>query len=136
MMVKVSQSIIDAMLEHARSGFPFECCGLLAGRDALVSRMYKLTNMLKSETRYQVDSSEHFAAVKDMRRLGIELLAVFHSHPVTLAYPSETDVKLAFYPEIDYMIISLTDIKKPVIRSFRIEDGIISEREIVVLADE
>ena len=46
------------------------------------------------------------------------------------AYPSATDVRLAFWPEAYYVLVSLIDPDSPIVRAFRIEDGQVSEEEI------
>ena len=60
-------------------------------------------------------------------RLGAEIVAIYHSHPESPAYPSATDVELAFWPEAVYLICSLADPSQPTIRAFRIRDGAIAE---------
>ena len=50
------------------------------------------------------------------------MTGIFHSHVASEAYPSQKDVRLAFYPEVSYLIVSLSDRKKPILRSFKIKD--------------
>jgi [CysO sulfur-carrier protein]-S-L-cysteine hydrolase len=57
-------------------------------------------------------------------------LAIYHSHTASEAYPSPTDVRLAFWPEAAYVLISLSDPARPVVRAFRIEDGAVTEERI------
>jgi len=57
------------------------------------------------------------------------LLGVYHSHPRTPAYPSVSDVEMAFYPEAYYFIISLEPSIE--LRAFKIEDARIEDVEIV-----
>jgi proteasome lid subunit RPN8/RPN11 len=61
-----------------------------------------------------------------------DLIGIYHSHTHTEAYPSKTDLELAFYPEALYFIVSLQKADAPVIRAFRIVDGEIGEEEVVV----
>jgi proteasome lid subunit RPN8/RPN11 len=61
-----------------------------------------------------------------------EIVAIYHSHPASEAYPSATDVALAAWPEACYLICSLEDPARPVIRGFAIADGAIRERRIDV----
>ena len=58
--------------------------------------------------------------------------AVYHSHTHSPAYPSETDVRLAGWPEAYYIIISLMSKENPQVRAFRIVEGAISEEPIEV----
>ena len=66
---------------------------------------------------------------------GWDLLAIYHSHTLTPAYPSATDVRLAFYPEAHYVIVSLQEPDLPRVRAFRIVDGVITERDLVIPGD-
>ncbi len=61
-----------------------------------------------------------------------ELLGIYHSHTHTEAFPSPTDLELAFYPEAVYLIVSLQDPDRPVVRAFNIVDGEITERTLFV----
>lgn len=119
--------IHEQMLAHALNEYPKECCGLLAGRAAVVTQFYRMTNTHQSSTTYFMDPREQFAAVKDMRLRSIELLAIYHSHPHTEAYPSATDIHLAYYPDSVYLIASLKDRRAPVLRAFRIHAGAVTE---------
>jgi proteasome lid subunit RPN8/RPN11 len=123
----IPQPIYDQMLAHALNEYPKECCGLLAGRDAVATQFYRMTNTHQSSTTYFMDPKEQFAAVKDMRLRAIDLLAIYHSHPHTEAYPSATDIHLAYYPDAVYLIASLKDRSAPVLRAFRIRDGAVTE---------
>jgi [CysO sulfur-carrier protein]-S-L-cysteine hydrolase len=121
-MLHIPKTIFDEMLEHARATHPNECCGLLAGKNDRVDRHFRMTNTHASPVSYFMDPREQFAAFKTMRESGTDLVAIYHSHPHTQAYPSTTDVRLAYYPEVLYIIISL-ETPKPVAKGFRIVDG-------------
>ena len=73
-----------------------------------------------------------FRILRELERSGRELVGIFHSHPATAAYPSATDVQLAFYPEACYLILSLADPERPVLRAFRIAEGRVSEEPLVI----
>lgn len=109
----------EAMLAHVRAAQPNEGCGLLAGRRGLPVRWYPCTNVHpQPRTRYRLDDRELFAALREMDEQGWDLLAIFHSHPNTAAYPSQTDLENAYYPEALYLICSLADPAQPVLRGF------------------
>ena len=139
------------MVEHARALDPFECCGLLAGKDGTASRLYRITNTVakdsqaiqvfdqadvkqlghlsertRAEVAYFMDPKEMLAAFKDMRHREIELLVIYHSHTHSPAYPSTTDVGLAYYPDAVYMIVSLETKEKPDLRAYWIKDRRVS----------
>jgi proteasome lid subunit RPN8/RPN11 len=126
-MLILPEEHFRAMLSHARAGLPYEACGLFAGEageDGVrrVRAVYCLANTDKSAEHFSMAPEEQFAAVRDMRGRGLELLGNFHSHPETPARPSVEDIRLAFDPSLSYIIISLKD-KEPVIRSFIIKGG-------------
>jgi proteasome lid subunit RPN8/RPN11 len=70
------------------------------------------------------DQIRHFQAMEEQ---GLDLLGIYHSHPASQAYPSPTDLSMAYYPEAVYAIISLMQSRHPVLRTFRIVDGQVSE---------
>jgi protein-tyrosine-phosphatase len=84
------------------------------------------------ETCYFMKPEEQLKVFKEMRQSGIEMLGIYHSHSQSPAYPSQRDCEMAFYPEVDYVIISLKDYNNPEIRAFKIIEGRIEEENIVV----
>jgi proteasome lid subunit RPN8/RPN11 len=132
-MLKIPKSIYDQIQAHAKAEAPMECCGLLAGRNGTVERIYPMTNADHSPVRYLIDPKEQFAAIKDMRAKEIEMLAIYHSHPATAAYPSATDVRLAYYPDAVYIIVSLENPDRPVMKAYRIIDNKISPEAFEII---
>ena len=130
--MKVHKSLIDEILAHAKEGYPDEVCGLMAGRNGIISRIFRITNSDKSSVSYMMEPAEQFRAFKEMRMDGSELTAIYHSHPTSPAYPSQTDVKLAYYPDAAYLIVSLQKADAPVLKGFRIVNGNISEEIIEI----
>jgi proteasome lid subunit RPN8/RPN11 len=63
----------------------------------------------------------------------MEMIAIYHSHPKTIPFPSETDVKLAFYPDLSSVIISLKEEQHPVVKAFQISKEAIYLEEIEVV---
>jgi proteasome lid subunit RPN8/RPN11 len=120
----------DEIIAHARDHAPRECCGVIAGRDGSPTRLHRLTNVEAGVTRYLFDDEEFYRVYWEIENRGESLLAVYHSHPVTVAYPSRTDVEFAFWPEAVYLICSLQVPDEPMIRGFRIIEGEIAEVEI------
>lgn len=123
---------MDEIVAHAKDGFPDEVCGLLAGRNGVVQRLFRITNIDKSSISYMMEPKEQFKAFKEMRQEGMELLAIYHSHPTSAAQPSRTDVSLAYYPEAVYVIASMQKAGSPEINGFRIIDGKISEEVLEI----
>lgn len=91
------------MIAHAQADLPNECCGLLAGTIgadgiARIEHRFAQVNALASPTEYEWEPKSHFTAVREMRRLGVEMLAIYHSHPTTHPVPSRKDC--ARYDEV------------------------------------
>lgn len=124
--LELPRDYADQMIAQARAEAPAEACGLIAGLHGKPIRLYPIPNADPSIYRYNMEPRAQFAAMQDMDDRGWDLLAIYHSHTHTAAFPSPTDVKLAFYPDSLYVIISLKD-QEPVIRAFHILDREIAE---------
>lgn len=127
-MIKIPQTIYQAMIEHARREAPLECCGILAGKDGTVQRAFELRNEEQSPIRYSISPTDQLKVFEEMEEESQEMIGIYHSHTHTISFPSETDVRLAFYPEVLSVIISLKE-EPPVVNAFRIrEDAIFLEK--------
>jgi [CysO sulfur-carrier protein]-S-L-cysteine hydrolase len=124
----------EQIVAHARSDQPYEVCGLIAGADGAIEKVYEIPNAARSMTYYSMDPKAMLHAFNEMDDKGWDLLAIYHSHTHTEAFPSPTDVELAFYPDAVYLIVSLQE-EDPVIRAFNIREGTITERELFVDGD-
>jgi len=142
-MINIPEKIIQAMIDHALLEDPNECCGLLAGREEGVQEIFRISNLPSDHPsiihlnvpedrrlRYVMAPKEQIKAFKKMRESHTHLLAIYHSHPHSPAYPSETDIRLAYYPDVHYLIVSLEQKENPQIRGFRIAEGKIREEEV------
>ena len=130
--LSLTRAQLSAICAHALEHKPEEACGILAGdADGTVRRVFLVENSEHSSTFYLMDSGEQFRVFDEIERQGLTLLAVFHSHPHSPAYPSARDCELAFYPDSLYMIVSLMD-DSPQSRVFHIRDGGVQEAEMVV----
>ena len=125
--------IYRAMIAHAKAGYPNEVCGLLAGQNGHpVCQFFPMKNMDEASISYFMDPKEQLRVFKRMREQKIEMRGIFHSHVASEAVPSQKDVRLAFYPEVSYLIVSLSDREKPVLRSFKINQDAVAEEEIKI----
>jgi proteasome lid subunit RPN8/RPN11 len=133
-MIKITKAAVAEIERQARETAPRECCGFLAGKSEIIERAYLLQNVAPHpSTRYFADPKDIIEAQKLMRARGETLQGVYHSHPRSPAYPSETDVQQAYYPEAVYFIISLEATTE--LRCFLIRDGKAQEIEYQVVAD-
>lgn len=133
-MLKIPLKIYEEMIAHANEDFPLECCGILGGKDKdnEITNSYRIKNIDESKVTYLMDPREQIKVFKDMRTNEIELKAIYHSHPNHPAYPSQTDVRLAYYPEAVYIIISINDNKEIEMHGFRILEGNITEADLEI----
>jgi len=130
--IRVCADVLREMLVHARREPAIECCGLLAGREGVVTVVFPATNALASPTAYEIAPRELFRLFRQMRAEGVEHLGIYHSHPSSENVPSARDVDQAYYSRQAYFIISpKADAPRPV-RAFSIHDGSVREFEIVV----
>lgn len=130
--MEIRKEILDKIIEHAKNELPNEACGYLAGNDNAISLHYQLTNIDHSPEHFSFDPKEQFGAVKDARSIGLKILANYHSHPSTPSRPSVEDIRLAFDPNISYIIISLAT-AIPVVKSFKIRNGVAENEELRVI---
>jgi proteasome lid subunit RPN8/RPN11 len=118
--LSLAPGLPEGIIEHARSGCPQEVCGLIAGRGGLGLRRYPAVNVAATpETRYEVDVNT-LACQVEFEDEGLELVAIYHSHPRSPAVPSPADIAEARYPDAAYIICSLEQPAAPVLRAFRI----------------
>ncbi len=126
------------MIEHSKSEDPNECCGILAGTNGNISKLYKIRNASPSPYRYVMDPQEMLTSIQDADENGIDLVAFYHSHTHSPAYPSETDTRMAVesgWVDFCYVLVSLEDEDKPVVRFYVIDyDGEVLEEETQILS--
>jgi proteasome lid subunit RPN8/RPN11 len=128
----IPRSIFDQMLEHARDEAPNECCGILGGQNGKATTLYRATNAEHSPLRYTLDPNDLFRITfREIPENDEEMVAIYHSHTASPAFPSQTDINLATYPDTVYLILSLADGQQP-LRGFRINEEEVSEVELSV----
>jgi [CysO sulfur-carrier protein]-S-L-cysteine hydrolase len=128
----LSREHLDSIIDHAKAESPNEVCGIIAGHEGQTVKVYAGKNVEQnSDTRFSMDPQQQFGIMQEMAANGWEMMAIYHSHPTSPAYPSETDVNLAYYPDAVCLIVSLA-ISPPEARAFRIVDGMISNEQLIV----
>ena len=139
MRISIQQSHFSDLFTHASFEAPQECCGLLGGIDGRTKTLYPLFNIAADPlVSYEASPKDLFAAQRTMRERGEQLLAIYHSHPRSAdPEPSDTDVRLAYYPSAVYFIVGLGG-EQPSLGAFRISEreGRWEAVEYEVLADE
>ena len=135
-MIEISEEFVLEMIEHSRLENPNECCGILAGTGGKVTKLYRIQNSTPSPYRYVMDPNEQLKAMKDADERSLDLMAFYHSHTHSPAYPSDTDVRMATesgWVEFCYVLVSLEDSSKPDVRFFDVSaDGNVNEEEVKI----
>ncbi len=137
-MVQIGKRFVDEMVAHAQGDLPNECCGILAGQDGQVLQLYRMTNVEASPFRFSMDPGELVKVDQDAGDQGWDLLAIYHSHTRSEAYPSDTDVRIArgtaeLWPDVKYALVSLMDETNPHVRYFSIVGGVVTEEPLEVI---
>src|SRR5580700_2861707 len=132
-MLRLPRDLYLEMVAHCLSGLPDEACGLLVGSygGGEATHLFATANAAGSAMVYEIDPKEMLGVDRAARDLGADIMGVFHSHTHTDAYPSLTDVAQALDPGWHYVLVSLRD-THPVVRSYRIVEGVITEEPVEV----
>lgn len=131
--IYLKKSQLAEIIAHCRETFPNEACGILAGKNEQIEKIYQTKNVSPAPyTRYFIYPEEQFKIFKEIEKENSEMLAIYHSHTHTPAYPSATDCELVTYPDVFYLIISLVNPKEPVVKSYSIVEGKIKEEEVEI----
>ncbi|HTU92750.1 MAG TPA: M67 family metallopeptidase [Gemmataceae bacterium] len=111
-VLNIPRCVYEGMLWHARAEHPLECCGLLAGvarADGVgeVRLRYPLLNAAASAVEFESEPRSHFSADRDIRRQGLDVLAIYHSHPTSAPLPSRKDLERSWSADVVNLIVSL-----------------------------
>lgn len=131
-VLKIKKDVYDVMIAHAEKGFPLEVCGYLGEKEGIVSIIRQMENTDESNEHFTFDPAEQFEVIRDFRKDGHKAAVVYHSHPETPSRPSEEDIRLAYDSNVSYIIVSLAE-RKPVVKSFRIENLSVSLEDIEII---
>lgn len=131
--MRIDAALLDRIVAHARRDFPNECCGMVALRDGRAVAIHEATNVAASPLRFEVEGREIIRAQDAFEDEGAELGAIYHSHTRSEPYPSQTDVNFAAgWPGVEWLIVGLRRDGEPTVRSYRIDDGVVTEVAVEV----
>ncbi len=129
-VIRVRAEVLDQLLAEAGRSPGVECCGLLGGREGVISAVFPAQNVLSSPSAFEIAPGELFRMFREMRAAGLEHLGIYHSHPAGDNAPSARDVARAYYPETAYFILSPHRGEEKSVRAFSIRNGAVSELTI------
>jgi proteasome lid subunit RPN8/RPN11 len=129
--VRIPRALWNEIVAHARADAPNECCGMIAARDGVAVAVHRARNTTASPLRYEMDGMEQYRIQTAIEDAGLELGAIYHSHTRSAPEPSQTDINLAFYPEVLYVIVGVAG-DEPDVRAWRIVDGAVSQAALEV----
>jgi [CysO sulfur-carrier protein]-S-L-cysteine hydrolase len=131
--IQIRRAIFSEAVSRARGTPKQECCGLLAGREDVITHIFPAVNALASPTAYEIAPRELFRLMREIRVAGVELMGIYHSHPNERNEPSPSDIERAYYPDVAHFILSpQADAAQPV-RAFFIRDGKVEELEVQII---
>jgi [CysO sulfur-carrier protein]-S-L-cysteine hydrolase len=131
-VVQVLRSVYDGMIAHALEERPYECCGLLAGKNGVITRQFRAANVAENKNvRYEVDGAEVIRILHEIEAADMEHLGIYHSHPRSEGYPSATDRRLAAY-DVVYFVVGLSGGPTAQTGAFRIHKDDIDDEATVI----
>jgi len=130
----IPASMVDEIIAHSREDLPNECCGLISGHGDTAARLFRARNEFASPLRYSVHPVDLLRITGEISDAGEELVAIYHSHTRSPAWPSQTDINLAVnWPDQVYLICSLENDDDPVVNAFRLGTGEVEQLELQVV---
>ena len=132
-MIRIPEPIYRRIVEHAKKEKPLECCGLLGGKDQTVQEVFETQNVARTPNLFSMDPKEELMVFEEMDKQSMEIIAIYHSHPHTIPFPSEADVKMALSFNVPLVIVSLKERNDSVVKAFQIGKEAIYLEEIEVI---
>jgi [CysO sulfur-carrier protein]-S-L-cysteine hydrolase len=132
--LSIKEHHYELMLEDVAHRAPNEACGIIAGRDGCSEKIFMITNTLNSPTRFRMAPEEQLNAFNEIEELNLELLAIYHSHPVGPVKPSATDIDEFAYPGTKYLIWS-PEGNQWICHAYRISDQEVIEVPLIIIEE-
>ena len=137
-MARIERRFIDEMVAHAQEDLPDECCGIVAGEAGHVLKVYRMTNVEASPFRFSMDPRQVAQVDQEAGENGWDLMAIYHSHTRSEAFPSDTDIRIAggtseLWPDVRYILVSLMVRDNPQVRLFRIDGAVVTEETMEII---
>jgi len=130
--MRITRELYEQMVAHAREEAPNECCGMVGSSDGTAVAVYPAVNAEASPLRFRIEPEEQLSLHNQIDDAGLELGAIYHSHTRTEPRPSQTDINFAkLWPGVLWIIVGLAGDAVDV-RTWRIDNGQVSDAELVV----
>lgn len=130
--MQISAEQLELITEHAILDAPNECCGFIAVKDDVVTRVLKAENEAHSPLRFEISGKALFDLITDIEDAGEELGGIYHSHTRSAPYPSQTDINFAAgWPGIEWLIVGVQD-QQTEVKSYLIEGGQVSDVPVAI----
>ena len=131
-MLTLPKAMVEQVLAHARRDHPDECCGVIAARDGVATRLFEMDNAERSPTGFTFDSAEWLKVYRDLDDADEEPWVVYHSHTMTEAYPSRTDIRWSETAGFPYWLLVSTRAEEDEVRAYTIAGGVVTEVELEI----
>ncbi len=130
--MRIAGSLLEEIVQHARADAPDECCGMFGIENGAIVAVYPTENIHHSPQRFEIDGRDVMRITGEVEDRGMSL-GLYHSHTMSRAYPSQTDVNFAeLWPGVVWLIVSLEDSAAPDVRTFLIDGPKVSEVDLTV----
>jgi proteasome lid subunit RPN8/RPN11 len=129
----ISRVDLETIIEYARHDYPYETCGMIGGRDHTARIVAPLPNSSPTpRVHYEIERQAMVDSVMRFHKLGLEVVAIYHSHPDAPAVPSALDIAQAAWPDAVYLIVGLQDPEQPDVCAWLIRNGDVQPVELEI----
>jgi len=127
-----ARDLYDELVAHALAEAPNECCGVIAASDGRAVQVHRARNKFASPLRFEIDEADLIRIWNEIDDADLDVAAIYHSHTRSAPEPSQTDINgAAQWPGALWVIVGLAG-EAPEVRTWRIDEGRVSEAELVV----
>ncbi|WP_428327220.1 Mov34/MPN/PAD-1 family protein [Nitrosopumilus sp.] len=106
--ITLSSSDKKILTQHAENEKPNESCAILFGKDEIVSEIFLTKNIEESPVTFTISNEQLIEGYKIAEEKKVDVIGIFHSHPNSEAYPSNTDKKFMQSNPVVWIIYSGT----------------------------
>ncbi len=132
--MQITAELVEQMTEHALRDAPNECCGFVAVKDGVATRVLEAVNEAHSPLRFEISGKALFDLITEIEDADEELGAIYHSHTRSAPYPSQTDINFAAgWPGIEWIIVG-TKGEQPEVKSYLIDGGEVTDVAVAIVA--